>query len=116
MMVGWIEEDANNYILDINKNKKGREIYVFGAGEYAEYVAEFLLENQIKMVGFVVSDPSNNENRKNDFEVIPLQAIESKKASVLLFLGVKYTKNEMVHASLRSQGWNDVIETPKRKG
>ena len=74
------------FIKKIHEVKKGKRLYIYGAGLYAQRVYQLLLKNNIEIEGFVVT----NDNKCNS-QLFPLpikKAEEIDFSNVALILGV----------------------------
>lgn len=69
------------------KEQRDTEVYIYGAGKYANIMANFFLENNIGFNGFVVNSLEENPKELHDKNVIELSEYR-KKQRTLLVIGV----------------------------
>ncbi len=106
--MGWKEE----YISTIKKYR-GAHIYIYGAGQVAEYVYEVCHDGAIQISGFVVSAMQQRVSEKNGLPIRSVNQILEEETSVLLLIGaIENNRNQMLHF-LAKRGFKDYIDVPE---
>lgn len=100
----------------INKIKKyhSTHIYIYGAGQVAEYVYEVCHEGDIQISGFAVSAiQQQSESEKNGLPISSVNQILEEETHVLLLIGaIENNRNQMIHF-LTERGFKDYIDVPE---
>lgn len=110
MFLERIEEDKQQY-LTVLRNYSGKELYIFGKGEYSEYLRNFLKKEGYTVSGYFTSF-ANEGDAKNNARCIT-RYDEKKDKNIVILIGTKYTKNDDIKNFLNSLGWKTVIDVPK---
>ena len=85
------------------KGQHGTDIYLYGAGKYADIMANFLERNHIGFDGFVVNSLQDNPRELHGKKVIELSEYRKKESTLLV-------------VAISSILWEEVLEGIERNG
>jgi FkbM family methyltransferase len=84
-----------------------REVYVFGAGQFAKELSGLLKQEQVKVKALLVS--SDNRSFSEEFEIKTISEVIDKETPVLLGVFNHYDNPAVIRSLLYSVGFNTVI-------
>lgn len=84
MDINKLYEENKKEIEDIDKIIKTEGVSLFGAGQYGEFVSEYLLKNGYKINCFIDNNPDKQGNKINDIEIVSKDSVLSKNSKVVL--------------------------------
>jgi lipopolysaccharide biosynthesis protein len=85
------------------------KLYIYGAGEYAGYVANILTDRQIDYVGFIVSDGRQKPDSYQLHPVYFLSEIDATAPDVGVVLGIDRRNRNEVMPLLTARGMTNIM-------
>lgn len=95
MDINKLYEENIKEIEDIDKIIKTEGVSLFGAGQYGEFVSEYLLKNGYKINCFIDNNPDKQGNKINDIEIVSKDSVLSKNSKVVL-ITARHAINEII--------------------
>lgn len=110
MEIGNISTLKESYVnLLQDKSKKFRYIYIYGAGNVAEIVANLLEKEKIEYVGYCVSDEQQDKIEKNGKKIYSLSEIESKNNETFFIIATKGKYLDEIKEKLETKQYSNYI-------
>ena len=91
----------------LSQVKEARRVYVYGAGVLAGNVFETLVQNDVALEGFLVSDPSNNSQAFKGHHVWGIDSVPCDSEAIVV-IGVTDGYRADVESLLDRGGWRHV--------
>ncbi|TXJ20084.1 FkbM family methyltransferase [Brachyspira aalborgi] len=88
-------EEHKKEIYDIDKIIEKEGVSLFGAGQYGEFVSEYLIKNGYKINCFIDNNPNKHGTKINNIEIVSKDSDQSKNSKVL-FITARHTVNEII--------------------
>ncbi|MDD6827433.1 MAG: SPASM domain-containing protein [Oscillospiraceae bacterium] len=90
-----------------------KEMYIYGAGNYAKALYKFCKKNNIKISAFCVTNAASNIKYIENVPVITLSEIDSKPSECCFVIAMKSSFAEEVKQLLKDSGYNNHSMLPK---
>lgn len=103
-----IKVAKKSYLTFINRNKE-KHLYVYGAGQYATPIMDFLIENKVRVDGYCVTDKSKNKKKINQIPVVQIDEIPYGASEVAVISGVREQLNDEIEVTLKKYGYHNYM-------
>lgn len=90
--------------------RQAEEVVIYGAGRIGKQILNGLpVEDRCKLLGFVVTDISRNQNRCEGFPVYDITALKEKRETVGVIVGVSMRYRQDVVETLKDHGFKNIV-------
>ena len=84
MNINKIYEENKKEIGDIEQIINEEGVSLFGAGQYGEFVSEYLIKNGYKINCFIDNNPNKHGTKINNIEIVSKDSALSKNSKAVL--------------------------------
>ena len=84
MDINKLYEEHKKEIYDIDKIIEKEGVSLFGAGQYGEFVSEYLIKNGYKINCFIDNNPNKHGTKINNIEIVSKDSDPSKNSKAVL--------------------------------
>lgn len=107
-----ITREWAEYVRQVREQSHGKRIFVYGAGRYGRKLVNLLLQQGIKVAGYVVTQAKYNQTQVNELPICTLKELVIEKASILFLIGVNEAFQMDIVRTLQADSVVNYLEPP----
>ena len=108
-----IRENYGRHIEILDFNLQKGNIYIYGAGYWADLYTKYLIHKNIEILGYIISDDHNkNESKlvqKYNLPIFYLSELQNKKDTANILLAIDVNVQRQCVLNLRMKGFANII-------